>query len=133
MRVDEKLLDWNGMYYFEGKPFTGVAEERRADGTLWTETAILNGVEHGPYREWNADGLLTAEWTHDGGAVHGVLRKRHDNGRLAEETEYLWGYNMKSTKWDYDGEVLLRMELKPDDLTYREAMRIAANNRQEAK
>jgi len=89
---------------YRGEPFTGEAVELVGEQLL-TQQFYVEGIRHGPEREWWLDGgALKSEGEMRHGSPVGVYRAWHHNGQLAEEREFGGdGRVTVARKWDKDG------------------------------
>lgn len=89
---------------YRGKLFTGQVEERLR-GVVVGLDSYVDGVPHGPSREWYEDGVLRSEATARTGRPVGVSRAWHPNGTLAAEQTFAEdGLTMSADRqWDEAG------------------------------
>ncbi|AXK86427.1 hypothetical protein IU436_22940 [Nocardia farcinica] len=88
----------------DGEPFTGEVVEQ-VGGQLVSQQFYVDGLAHGPEREWWADGGRKAEGEMRHGMPVGVHRFWHRNGQLAEEREFDdAGRMIRRRKWDENGD-----------------------------
>ncbi|WP_280494994.1 toxin-antitoxin system YwqK family antitoxin, partial [Nocardia farcinica] len=88
----------------DGEPFTGEVVEQ-VGGQLVSQQFYVDGIAHGPEREWWADGGRKAEGEMRHGMPVGVHRFWHRNGQLAEEREFDdAGRMIRRRKWDENGD-----------------------------
>ncbi|MGW4245443.1 toxin-antitoxin system YwqK family antitoxin [Nocardia sp. NPDC004722] len=100
---DEIATDDDLRLTFRGEPFTGEVVETIGDQLL-TQEFYVDGVPHGPDREWWADGSLKSEGEVVYGRPQGTWRSWHPNGQIAEEREFnSKGHLTTVRKWDEDG------------------------------
>ena len=93
------------VWRLDGKPFTGVAEDRFPDGGLHGETEYTNGIQDGLSRTFWPDGQLRLEyWLNYGSRVR--ARSWHPNGQMAEDTLVGGSFMRKRVRWAEDGTVL---------------------------
>jgi antitoxin component YwqK of YwqJK toxin-antitoxin module len=108
-RVDHQELvhDDDGVMFYRGVPYTGVAFDCWPNGVVATETHYKDGIEDGPERSWYSTGVLESDCTHDHGRVRGLLRKWHPNGRLMLEEEIGEGAAvLRKKEWDLEGRLI---------------------------
>ena len=72
----EKLKGRDDLWYFEGKPFTGVAVEKYPNGQKEYEGTFKDGKLHGLGTEWYENGQKSAEFTLKDGKL--ISEKRWD-------------------------------------------------------
>ncbi|ATL66223.1 toxin-antitoxin system YwqK family antitoxin [Nocardia terpenica] len=72
---------------YQGEPFTGEVVETLGDQLL-SQEFYVNGISHGPDREWWPDGTLESEGQMRNGRPYGIYRRWHENGRLASEKHF---------------------------------------------
>ncbi|MGC4095079.1 MAG: hypothetical protein QM756_45605 [Polyangiaceae bacterium] len=118
LRVPENDLDYDAkraIYFYGGRPFTGVAISTYPNGAPMAETQYEDGLFHGASRGWWESGKLEAEGNYHFGGAHGQARKWHANGQLAEEEEYEYATLLLRKKWDEAGNLVEEYELKESD------------------
>jgi antitoxin component YwqK of YwqJK toxin-antitoxin module len=84
-----KLQEKNGVYYYEGKPFTGLSLER--DDSTKRKKIELNwkdGVLHGPKTTWFQNEKVRQIMHFHMGQRHGEFMTHHENGQLKEKGNY---------------------------------------------
>lgn len=82
-------LDWKDeMFYLDGQPFTGVAEDKHPNGQLRSRYPIEQGRIHGVVREWWDNGQPSTETHFEHGLRHGSNRYWNREGRLLKEQVY---------------------------------------------
>lgn len=121
-RVSERALRYNdkeGLYYYDGSPFTGVAFTTYPNGSPMSEAEYKDGLFNGVSRGWWESGKLEAESNYAFGALHGISRMWHASGQLAEEEEHEHAILVRSKKWDEAGKLVEEFELKESDPGYQ--------------
>ena len=76
------------IYYYQGKPFTGVLEET-SNGILICEIECKNGYPEGLQRHFHNNGQLREESFIKFNNPFGIMREWDENGNLL--SEYDWG------------------------------------------
>ncbi|MFB6782450.1 toxin-antitoxin system YwqK family antitoxin [Streptomyces sp. NPDC056352] len=78
--IDDPEADMDGAQclLYRGAPFTGEVEERLG-GVVVSLDSYVDGVQHGPGREWYKDGALRSEATARTGRPVGLSREWHPN------------------------------------------------------
>jgi len=119
-RVAQNSLDYpgDGYYYLDDKPFTGVAFSLYEAGSLKSETEYKHGLKWGLDRHWFGPDKFQYEAELQRGVVHGKKRVWHPDGKLKEEGDYEFGIELKSKKWDEDGNLVEDFELKETDSNF---------------
>ena len=88
---------------YRGVPFTGEAV-RFVGERLSAQTFYVNGVAHGPDREWWADGRPMSDGLLERGRPVGVWRRWYHNGRLAVERHFDAEGDLDEVRsWDENG------------------------------
>lgn len=88
---------------YRGEPFTGEAVETIGDQLLF-QVFYVDGIPHGPDREWWADGPIKSEGQVNYGVPAGIWRTWHHNGQLASEQEFDdEGDPIETRTWDESG------------------------------
>ena len=127
------IIEQDGLAYFEGKPFTGVAvwkytapnpngqkrnEITYKDGKrhgletyYWhvsgqkeSERTYKDHKEHGPGTAWYENGQKKEEWNFKDRKKHGPYTKWYENGQKKEETTYKDSKLVTSIIWKPNGE-----------------------------
>jgi antitoxin component YwqK of YwqJK toxin-antitoxin module len=120
-RVPNDQIEYpgDGMYYHEGKPFTGIGYYLSKDGSYVTsEAEFVDGLESGLKRGWHAPGQLRYEGDFRGGVLHGHQHRWYRNGTLMEEGEYEFGIPLWEKEWDENGTLIKDYQLKETDANY---------------
>ncbi|MFF2808456.1 toxin-antitoxin system YwqK family antitoxin [Streptomyces sp. NPDC058000] len=100
---DDIATDADLRLEYRGVPFTGEVVEAIGDHLL-SQMFYVEGIPHGPDREWWADGRPMSEGQSDYGVPAGVWRKWHHNGQLAREQHFdSMGDPADIRTWDEDG------------------------------
>jgi antitoxin component YwqK of YwqJK toxin-antitoxin module len=82
-------LEWkDDVYFWQGKPFTGVAKDKHKDGKPKGEYPFKDGRLHGVVREWWDNGQLSTETHFENGQRHGLNRYWSMKGELMKEQVY---------------------------------------------
>jgi antitoxin component YwqK of YwqJK toxin-antitoxin module len=116
-RVRQKELDYesDGLYYLDGKPFTGTLEYLAKGGWVQAEEEYRDGLLSGWKREWHRPGALEKEAQCAWGACHGSYREWDEDGRLVVEGTYEYGIRVSGKRWDEDGRVVEDFRLRETD------------------
>lgn len=125
-RVSERDLQYDaeeGVYYYGGRPFTGVANTEYPTGSPMSETEYCDGLLSGTSRGWWESGVPEAESSYSLGALHGRSRSWHANGQLAEDEEHEYGSRVCGKKWDAAGALVEVYELKESEPAYQSLLR----------
>ena len=119
LRVNADLLEFDDyVVYYEGKPFSGVAVEKRPNGELWSEVTYRFGVEDGPAKEWFENGKLRSVSNAKLGVTDGLSQEWFDNGVLKCEKQIELGYCTRSREWDESGNLIKEFKLTPGNSNY---------------
>ena len=105
--VDEDQLERrDGLWYFEGKPFTGVAVWKHENGKKEKEITIKDGKPDGLWTWWHENGQKKAEANYkDGKPADGLYTLWHENGQKKYEATFKDGKQISTKKWDQDGKL----------------------------
>ena len=111
----EKRLDDSGMnrtmyVVGENEPFTGTRISYREDGSKASETAFVDGKEHGMWIQYREDGLKYSETPFVDGKQHGTMIIYREDGSKREEYVFENNYQISSKKFNYYGHGLKRSE-----------------------
>jgi antitoxin component YwqK of YwqJK toxin-antitoxin module len=84
MRILIDELDYSDyhVYFYQDKPFNGVAYECLKNGPIINGKSYINGVLEGPSKEWYPTGELQSEIYYRSGALHGKCRQWYITGTL---------------------------------------------------
>ncbi|WP_326767967.1 hypothetical protein OG978_28625 [Streptomyces sp. NBC_01591] len=98
-------MDRGQRLLYRGELFTGEVEEHLG-GALVSLDSYVEGVQHGPSREWYEDGTLRSEATAREGRPAGVSGEWHPNGVLAAEVEFSENglRTLAERRWDEEGQ-----------------------------
>jgi antitoxin component YwqK of YwqJK toxin-antitoxin module len=124
-RVPLDQLDYrqDGLYYFDGVPFTGVGYGLSDEGKVDVEIEHKDGLLCGRTLEWFPSGAPMVDATYLDGGLHGHAREWHGDGHLSEEGEYAFGITLWKKQWDEAGHLTKDYVLSKTDRRYEEAMR----------
>lgn len=82
-------LEWKDeVFYLNGQPFSGIAQDRHPNGQLRSEYPMKNGKPHGVVREWWDNGQPSTETNFENGERHGRNRYWNREGRQTKEQMY---------------------------------------------
>jgi antitoxin component YwqK of YwqJK toxin-antitoxin module len=81
----DKLEERDDLWYFEEKPFTGVAVKKWPNGQKWGEFTYKDGKEHDLWTRWYENGQKKGEYTLKDGKQHGLETWWWDNGQKRGE------------------------------------------------
>jgi hypothetical protein len=103
--VDSDQLERrDGLRYFKGKPFTGVAVYKYENGKKKWEATYKDGAYDGLYTVWYENGQKELEKTYKDGLEDGLWTWYYENGQKKEESTYKDGMPISRRKyWDKDG------------------------------
>jgi len=79
----------NGLRMHEGKPFTGLSQKLRSDGSIAEMDSFAEGLRDGPSTMWFADGQKAYETHFKDGLRDGISRTWWSNGHLRSQTEFV--------------------------------------------
>lgn len=104
-RVPNESLDYtdDGLYCYEGEPFTGISYFQGKGGWLKAEHEYRDGMRWGPSKGWFKPGSPEYEEQWSQGLLHGLRREWHEGGRLAAEETYEYGIRLWGKRWDEEG------------------------------
>src|SRR4030095_9699772 len=69
-----------GVFLFNGQPFTGLGVDHHPDGSRSGAVPFETGREHGVSRSWHRNGQLAVETTYVHGIKHGPKREWFEDG-----------------------------------------------------
>jgi antitoxin component YwqK of YwqJK toxin-antitoxin module len=116
-RVTEEELDYpgDGLYYHDGKLFTGVVVSLSDEGWVLAEEELRDGLLAGWKRAWHRPGALACEAQCDLGVLHGLCREWDEDGHLVVENSYEYGIRVSGKCWDSGGRVVEEFHLTEAD------------------
>ena len=110
--ADELVLKpMEGKWYYNSRPFSGIAVKKYSDGALLSRIAYVDGKKqglalwwfdtgdsqkranfkanrlHGQVITWWPNGLKSSESNYESGVLNGVQKRWHSNGQLARKTQ----------------------------------------------
>ena len=91
-------------YYFEEKPFTGVAVRKYANGKKMGEVTFKDGKQHGLSTSWHENGQKAEEATFKDGTGRGT--RWYENGQKRGEATFKDGEMISEKEWDKDGNLI---------------------------
>ena len=101
----EKLERRDGLWYFEEKPFTGVAVMKYPNGQKRGEITWKDGKQDGLYTAWHENGQKMGEVTYKDGKLHGLGTGWYENGQKRGEGTFKDGKpHGLGTKWYENGQ-----------------------------
>lgn len=117
MRVHEEDLEYpgDGLYYHEGKPFTGVVESLSDEGGVLAKEEFRDGLLSGWKRAWHRPGTLAREAQCEEGGLHGLSREWDEDGHLVAEDHYEDGVRVSGKRWDVGGTLTEEFHLQESD------------------
>jgi hypothetical protein len=88
--VPRKSLKWDeGVYFYEGAPFTGVALEAYPDGKKKQRWSIRNGKWHGLVEEWYPTGVQSVATQFQDGVRHGESTYWNPDGTVQKKQQWI--------------------------------------------
>jgi antitoxin component YwqK of YwqJK toxin-antitoxin module len=106
-RIDIEDIDFDDyIYYYEGKPYTGVAYELDGDGKLRSELTFFCGLPDGRWCDYYENGKLSGEDFYKLGQSHGQNREWYPEGTLKKEKVFEFGICTIKKKWDANGKLI---------------------------
>lgn len=109
----------DGLYYHEGRPFTGVSLTIGKDGGILGQSEFRDGLPWGTVRKWFASGRLALEGHLVAGALHGRRREWFEDGRPKVDEDYELGICLRRNRWDETGNQIEDFHLKPTDNAFQ--------------
>lgn len=102
--VDIEDLEYpgDGLYYFNGMPFTGLAVTTDA-GRVEAEEHYRDGLLWGMKKVWHRNGQLEREAECAFGVFHGLVRTWFADGKPESESIYEHGVLVLQQRWDEAG------------------------------
>ena len=93
----------DGLMYFEGALFTGVAVKKWPKGQKFSEGTYKDGKRDGPATVWYANGQKAREYTYKDDKLDGLWTRWYENGQKKYEGTYKDGEFISSKYWDEEG------------------------------
>lgn len=81
----------DGLFVYQGWPFTGFSESHAPNGQLVSEIEYRGGHRWGKTREWFRDGTLAEESHWRQGVGHGLHTEWDEEGNVTSQTECEFG------------------------------------------
>ncbi|MEE3055454.1 MAG: toxin-antitoxin system YwqK family antitoxin, partial [Planctomycetota bacterium] len=100
----DHLEERDGLDYFEGKPFTGVAVQKYPNGQKKFEETYKDGKNHGLRTEWYENGQKKEEFTYKDGKRDGPTTGWYENGQKGAEATHKDGNPVTAIVWKPNGE-----------------------------
>lgn len=120
-RIDIEDIDFDDyVYYYEGKPYTGVAYELDGDGELRSELTFFCGLPEGRWCDYYENGNLCGEDFYKLGLSHGQNREWHPDGTLKKEKWFEYGICTSAKEWDADGNLITDFKIDPGCDEYKQ-------------
>lgn len=91
LTIQEDLLfldQHHGTFFYQGKPFTGVAESFYPNGVKAKETSFRAGKKQGISRKWFSDGQISFEAQYLRNRLHGMAKTWWKNGQLRSWAQF---------------------------------------------
>lgn len=126
-RVNVELIDFDDyVYYYENKPYTGVAIELYPDDKLRSELSFYCGLPDGVWRDWYESGQLSGEDNYKLGLHHGLHQEWYPDGQLKTEQNFEYGICVWMRSWNEHNELIEEYKIDPgsDEFKELERMRI---------
>jgi antitoxin component YwqK of YwqJK toxin-antitoxin module len=113
-RILKKELEKDGgLYYYEGKPFNGIAFAMYDDKNIEFEQCFKDGKFDGEQKYWYRNGQLEQINSYENGVKDGKLTSWYDNGQLIAEGFYKDNYETGSfNRWYDNGNKMQVLEYK---------------------
>lgn len=109
---DENLKKAKGIYYFKGKPYSGVMEEHDASKNLIGVSEFADGKKNGVSKYYWPNGTLKFEANYKNGFYHGSVKRYFENGKLLSWFNYDNGYESgRQQMWKSDGRIKVNYEV----------------------
>lgn len=126
-RIDIEDIDFDDyVYYYEGKPYTGVAYELDDEGRLRSELTFFCGLPDGRWCDYYENGNLSGEDFYKLGQSHGQTREWYPDGTIKKEKVFEFGICTIKKKWNPDGTLIESFKIDPscDDYIQLEKRRL---------
>ncbi len=126
-RVDFEELGYDYEKYvdtYKCEPFTGIAYECAANGTLIAEVPFCNGIRDGIARFWYPSGSIEKIWNYKLGIGHGINQEWFENGHMKMEKKIEFGVCVWRKTWSEQGDLIEEYILPEDDMLYKTVLRL---------
>lgn len=110
VNYDDLETDRDGIYYWKGEPFTGIAFEMYPNGQILSEDEMVDGIVDGFVREWYPSGERKLEGYGKLSERHSWSREWFQNGILKRETTAEDGARTKELIWNEEGQIVSQYE-----------------------
>jgi hypothetical protein len=123
MKVQYDNLEYTteGVFFYQGIPFTGCAVDDSVEG-LYSTGTFLDGREHGVAEIRGVNGNLLEEIPYFMGFQHGIRRKWLSDGTLVSVQEIEYGMLMKEFSRDNQKGMVLVYERPQSDVIYKQVL-----------
>lgn len=91
------------IFLLDGKPFSGITEDKHTNGRLRVRYPMADGKPHGIVREWWDNGQPSTETHFERGQRHGLNRYWNREGRLIKEQVYDHDKSVSERIFNADG------------------------------
>jgi antitoxin component YwqK of YwqJK toxin-antitoxin module len=116
VQYDDLHYTSEGLFKYDGIPFTGSGVQHSENGALWCEVHFVDGHEHGMARDYFPSGKVKCEIPYFRGVMHGSKREWFEQGGLKKQCELVYGVLMESTEWTADNVVVEHFVRDPGDM-----------------
>lgn len=129
-KLGYEILNDIAINTYEGEPFTGIAYEKRKDGSIKTEDSFKDGLFDGNCKTWYATGQIESETTCIKGVAHGKKTTWYANGQIKSEEEIKYGITIREQKWNEQGFKISDKKIDKESQSYKLATKIESRIKQ---
>ncbi len=102
-----------GLFFYEGVPFSGTASAQYANGSPSASTQYLFGKKHGVHQQWFPNGQLSFQSEYQHGKKHGTTTSWWQNGQKRSTTPFKSGVvHGQVLQWYKSGTLFKRLHLE---------------------
>lgn len=103
--LEKELTKEGGLFYYDGKPFTGIGYKMYDEKRLQFETSYVEGKEEGVQKYWSRNGQLVEEFQKKGERKDGMFTSWYENGQIKKEMTFKAGDVVGEVKrWHENGQ-----------------------------
>jgi antitoxin component YwqK of YwqJK toxin-antitoxin module len=115
INYDDLESDSDGIYYLDGKPFTGTAYELYPNGQVSSEVEMIEGIANGAVHEWYPSGKPKLEGYGKIGERYSWSHEWFENGNPKHELVCEFHARAKERTWNEQGQLIFEYNHSSSD------------------